>query len=112
MSLAGAFTGVLGLAGLEVLLSSPRASGALGSVATGAGAAVNRIINPKVGLIPNFRDTSAPLASTVQHPATPAEVAAVGTRAAPGVRTVGISKPPIPTKTTVKTPAPVSSASK
>lgn len=60
MSLSGVFTGVLTLAALEVLVSSPDTKW-LGTSATVLEAGVARIISPQLGLVPNLHDSSAPM---------------------------------------------------
>lgn len=71
MSVAGFFTGVIGLAGLEVLLSSSRATTAVGGLAQGASAVTQRLISPDLGLIPNLHDASGPAWSSGTAVTTP-----------------------------------------
>jgi hypothetical protein len=65
MSLSGVFLGVLGLAGLEVIVTNEKAISVLGSAGTTIAAGMNRIIDPQLGLVPSLHDSTAPLASSV-----------------------------------------------
>jgi hypothetical protein len=102
MNLPGLVTGILGLAALEVVTSSAQATARLGGLATFGAAAVKRVIDPSVALLPNFRDASnpgtAPAAATTAESATPSaaeakrliELAHLPTQ--PGARLVKPSK--------------------
>jgi hypothetical protein len=65
MSVSGVFLGVLGLAGLEVIVTNEKAISVLGTAGTTIAAGMNRIISPQLGLVPNLHDSTAPLASSV-----------------------------------------------
>lgn len=70
MNAAGLFTGVLALAALEVVTSSPRAANGLGDAGLMLSGLANRIVSPEVALIPNLHDSNGP------HASSPADAAA------------------------------------
>lgn len=84
MNLTGIFVGVLGLAGLEVFVSSSRAVAATGSIGTAIAGGVERFMSPDKGLIPNYHDSGA---STSTGP-----TAAEQTQGAQGTATLALPK--------------------
>lgn len=70
MSATGLLTGVLTLAAIEVGLSSPWATRALGTTADTITAGVGRLISPDVGLIPNLHDTANGGTASTSGPST------------------------------------------
>lgn len=58
MSLPAVLTGAMGLALLEVVVTSPQAAGRVGALGTFGAAVVKRVIDPQVALIPNWHDTA------------------------------------------------------